>query len=149
MLKRWVLGSKNSKKGTKCAYLIQTRATKTVDLLISAIKPGYFILYFHSPIMQLHSWPLLSKKKKTRNGLTLEAWVQISEKPNFEDWHHLMSYVKWWIFLVIIRPCLLIYSTFESHFNPLRLCKIGMAHLVSQPLLALEKLKTFIDNIDC
>ena len=29
------------------------------------MKPGYFRLYFHNLIMQLHSWPLLSKQKKT------------------------------------------------------------------------------------
>ena len=34
---------------------IQTRATKSVDSHIYAMKPGYFRLYFHNLIMQLHS----------------------------------------------------------------------------------------------
>ena len=36
-------------------FAVQTRATKSVDSLIYAMKPEYFRLYFHSLIMQLQS----------------------------------------------------------------------------------------------
>ena len=81
---------------------------------------------------------LILTSKKTYSlqkykGIYRETVFQLQinfDKRKGVSWHQLMFYIKWWVFLMILRPCLCMYNTFESHFDPFRLSKIGMAHPV-------------------
>ena len=55
---------------------------------------------------------------------------------NFDDrkrvsWHQLMFHIKWWVLRIIMMLCFLLYNTFEYHFQPVRLSKIGLRHPVA------------------
>ena len=46
------------------------------------------------------------------------------------SWHQLMFHIKWWVFVMRMKSCFLMYNTFECHFKPLRLSKTDMRHPV-------------------
>ena len=82
------------------------------------------LLYF----LQNHIFRLKSSEKYWKSNCLLQVNF---ENRNRVNWHQLMFYIKWWDFLMILRPCLCMYNRFESHFDPFRLSKIGMAHPVN------------------
>ena len=41
------------------------------------------------------------------------------------SWHQISFYIKWWVFVMIIKPWLYVINTFVCHYKPIQKCIIG------------------------
>ena len=100
-------------------------------------------LYVQKPLKYLMWNPNSLKKKVLRTNLKLwKNWKKIMKTSfvilgHFDNrkkvsWYQLILYIKWWTFVMIMMTRFLMFDTFECHFKPLRLCKIGMRHPVDE-----------------
>ena len=82
------------------------------------------LLYF----LQNHIFRLKSSEKYWKSNCLLQVNF---ENRNRVNWHQLMFYIKWWVFVIIKMPCFHIYNIFKCHFKPNQKCQRDMKHPVS------------------
>ena len=81
------------------------------------------LLYF----LQNHIFRLKSSEKYWKSNCLLQVNF---ENRNRVNWHQLMFYIKWWVFVIIKMPCFHIYNIFKCHFKPNQKCQRDMKHPV-------------------
>ena len=77
------------------------------------------LLYF----LQNHIFRLKSSEKYWKSNCLLQVNF---ENRNRVNWHQLMFYIKWWVFVIIKMPCFHIYNIFKCHFKPNQKCQRDM-----------------------
>ena len=85
------------------------------------------LLYF----LQNHIFRLKSSEKYWKSNCLLQVNF---ENRNRVNWHQLMFYIKWWVFVIIKMPCFHIYNIFKCHFKPNQKCQRDMKHPVAQKM---------------
>ena len=83
------------------------------------------LLYF----LQNHIFRLKSSEKYWKSNCLLQVNF---ENRNRVNWHQLMFYIKWWVFVIIKMPCFHIYNIFKCHFKPNQKCQRDMKHPVKR-----------------
>ena len=95
------------------------------------------LLYF----LQNHIFRLKSSEKYWKSNCLLQVNF---ENRNRVNWHQLMFYIKWWVFVIIKMPCFHIYNIFKCHFKPNQKCQRDMKHPVGWHPDKLIQLRMFL-----
>ena len=74
-------------------------------------------------LLQNHIFRLKSSEKYWKSNCLLQVNF---ENRNRVNWHQLMFYIKWWVFVIIKMPCFHIYNIFKCHFKPNQKCQRDM-----------------------